>query len=285
MTFTVTDDDGGANSDNFTVTVDNVAPTATLANDGPVDEGSPATITFSAPPIRRAPTPAPASATPSTATAPTDLAASYARPTARTTRPAPSTTTALHRLRPHLRQGRRLHPVHDGRHRQQRGADRRLENDGPVDEGSPATITSAVPPIRPAPTPAPASATPSTAAAPMTWRPAMPRPHRRTTRPAPSTTTARFTVYGRIFDKDDGYTQYSTVVTVTTWRPRTSRVAMTRPSTRADLGQPERHFTDPGMRRHPHLRLARGRRQRPDHHQRHRPELQLHAHRQRQLVR
>ena len=34
--------------------------------------------------------------------------------------------------------------------------------------------------------------------------------HRRTARPAPSTTTARFTVYGRIFDKDDGYTQYTT---------------------------------------------------------------------------
>src|SRR5205085_10031203 len=31
----------------FTVTVANVAPTADLANDGPVDEGSPATISFS----------------------------------------------------------------------------------------------------------------------------------------------------------------------------------------------------------------------------------------------
>src|SRR5205085_1160935 len=44
---TVTDKDGASGSAQFSVTVANVAPTAELANDGPVDEGSPATISFS----------------------------------------------------------------------------------------------------------------------------------------------------------------------------------------------------------------------------------------------
>src|SRR5690606_27889744 len=44
---TVTDDDGGMDMETFTVTVENVAPTAVLSNDGPVDEGSSATVSFS----------------------------------------------------------------------------------------------------------------------------------------------------------------------------------------------------------------------------------------------
>src|SRR5207253_8764279 len=46
-TVTVTDKDGASGQAQFDVTVANVAPTADLANDGPVDEGSPATISFS----------------------------------------------------------------------------------------------------------------------------------------------------------------------------------------------------------------------------------------------
>ena len=46
VTVTVTDKDHGSGSNTFTVTVANVAPTATLANNGPVDEGSPATVSF-----------------------------------------------------------------------------------------------------------------------------------------------------------------------------------------------------------------------------------------------
>ena len=47
VTITVTDKDGGFDSDTFGVTVRNVAPSAALGNNGPVDEGSPATISFS----------------------------------------------------------------------------------------------------------------------------------------------------------------------------------------------------------------------------------------------
>ena len=43
---TVTDDDLGVGSSTLVVTVNNVAPTATLGNSGPVGEGSPATISF-----------------------------------------------------------------------------------------------------------------------------------------------------------------------------------------------------------------------------------------------
>ncbi len=44
---TVTDDDGGSATQSFLVTVNNVAPTATFINDGPVDEGGSATVSFS----------------------------------------------------------------------------------------------------------------------------------------------------------------------------------------------------------------------------------------------
>src|SRR5205085_7224540 len=43
----VTDKDGGFDSKTFKVDVANVAPTATLSNDGPIFEGSSATISFS----------------------------------------------------------------------------------------------------------------------------------------------------------------------------------------------------------------------------------------------
>ncbi|MEX2307120.1 MAG: hypothetical protein WD738_05985 [Pirellulales bacterium] len=46
VTVRVTDDDGGFDEEMFNVIVNNVAPTATLANNGPVDEGSGATVFF-----------------------------------------------------------------------------------------------------------------------------------------------------------------------------------------------------------------------------------------------
>jgi len=46
VSVTIGDGDSGADSDSITVEIANVAPSATLANDGPVDEGSAATISF-----------------------------------------------------------------------------------------------------------------------------------------------------------------------------------------------------------------------------------------------
>jgi PKD repeat protein len=47
VTLTVTDDDGGMGTDTLTVMVNNFAPTATFSNDGPKDEGSAVTVSFS----------------------------------------------------------------------------------------------------------------------------------------------------------------------------------------------------------------------------------------------
>ena len=43
----MTDDDGGADTDSVDVDVDNVAPTATFANGGSVNEGSTGSVSFS----------------------------------------------------------------------------------------------------------------------------------------------------------------------------------------------------------------------------------------------
>jgi PKD repeat protein len=49
VVLTVDDGNGGSHSDTMQVVVANVNPTATLSNSGPVDEGSPVTISFSNP--------------------------------------------------------------------------------------------------------------------------------------------------------------------------------------------------------------------------------------------
>jgi uncharacterized delta-60 repeat protein len=49
VTVTVTDDEGASGVGTFPVTVNNVAPTATLSNSGPVAENSPVTVAFSDP--------------------------------------------------------------------------------------------------------------------------------------------------------------------------------------------------------------------------------------------
>ena len=49
VTVTVTDKDGASDSRTFTVTVGNLPPTGSLGNNGPVDEGSAATIAFTNP--------------------------------------------------------------------------------------------------------------------------------------------------------------------------------------------------------------------------------------------
>ena len=48
VTVTITDKDLGSGSASFIVTINNVAPTATLGNNGPINEGGSATVTFTA---------------------------------------------------------------------------------------------------------------------------------------------------------------------------------------------------------------------------------------------
>src|SRR5262249_55350444 len=47
VTFTVTDSDNGVGSDTVVVTVNNLPPTASFSNTGPVDEGSTVSVRFS----------------------------------------------------------------------------------------------------------------------------------------------------------------------------------------------------------------------------------------------
>ncbi len=167
VTYTVTDKDGGVSTpaSTFLVTVINVAPTATLANDGPINEGSPVNVRFS---DQLDPSDADTSAGFHYA-----FSCTNGRPVRATY--AGSGTSRLDDLRvrrqrdahgqgPDHRQGRRLHRVHDRRHGQQRRPDGDLGNNGPVNEGSPATVTLQRPvrPVR-APTRRPASTTRSPA--------------------------------------------------------------------------------------------------------------------------
>ncbi len=143
VTYTVTDKDGGVSTpaSTFQVTVNNVAPTATLANDGPINEGGSVNVTFSAArPVQCG----------HYGRLPLRVQLHQRRPfrgDLRRQRHLRHDLLHVQRQRhphgegPDHRQGRRLHRVHDRRHRQQRGADRALANNGPVNEGSPATVS------------------------------------------------------------------------------------------------------------------------------------------------
>ena len=104
------------------VTVNNVAPTATLTNDGPINEGSRRRSASPARPTRALATQRPASTTPSAATTATCPAPPTPLQHLRHRRPARSPTTAPTRQGPDHRQGRRLHRVHGNCCRQQRTA-------------------------------------------------------------------------------------------------------------------------------------------------------------------
>ena len=160
-----------------------------------------------------------------------------------------------------------------------------LGNNGPVDEGSPATdqlhqSNRSVDALTPPPASTTAIAQNADPDLAETYGAAELRP---TSATLTFNAAGTYTVYGRIFDKDGGFTDYTTDVTVDNVAPQNVEGGNEPDRQRGQPGQPERQLHRPRQRRHPHLRLARGRRQRPDHHQRHRPELQLHAHRQRQL--
>ena len=152
MTVTVTDDDGGIDTQSFFVTVSNVAPTGTLGNNGPVDEGSSATVTFTN------------QFDPSTADTTAGFRYAYDLDNDGTfdvgdgtyagsvaTDIADGLGGALGRRPRHAdgagldhRQGRRPHRLHDQHHDQQRRARHCINiavTDNTIDEGETATIT------------------------------------------------------------------------------------------------------------------------------------------------
>ncbi len=219
-TIAVSVSDGTATgSDTASATVNNVAPTATLANNGPVNEGSPATISFSdqsdpSPPTRR-----PGSTTRSAATTalwlrpPTPAAARAPR------RPARSTTTAVTRSRPGSSTRTTGSPSTRRRDVNNVAPTATLANNGPVNEGSPATISFS------------AQFDPSSAdtAAGFHYAFACANGAPVGATYAGSGTSASttctfndngiFTVTARIIDKDDGFTEYTTDVTVNNVAP------------------------------------------------------------------
>ena len=219
----IIDKDDGFTEYTTTVIVNNVAPTATLANNGPVNEGSPATITFSGQfDPRVGPTRRPASTTPTAAPTPPgrrDLRQHHRRPATHDLH-LPDNGD-LHRPRPDHRQGRRLHRVHHDGHRQQRRPDRDPGQRWPGQRGaarrrsrsavsSTHRRTDTTAGFHYAYSCSNASLAGATYAS--TGGPA-PRPA------APISDNGTYTVRARIIDKDDGFTEYTTTVTVNNVNP------------------------------------------------------------------
>ena len=121
-----------------------------------------------------------------------------------------------------------------------------LGNGGPVDEGSPATITFS------------GASDPSSADTSAGFRYTFDCDGTNdlaasyAAADAPDNTTCTFndngsfTVFGRIFDKDDGYTQYSTVVTVDNVAPQNVEGGNDQTVNEGDLVSLSGSFTDPG---------------------------------------
>ncbi len=119
----ITDKNGDWQTKTFLANIDNVEPLATLGNNGPVNEGAAVLASFTGPSD-----PSDADTAQgfrySFALDPAGLASNYLGADRRRQAVCRSRLgPELHDLRPRLRQGRRLHPVHDARHGQQRGAD------------------------------------------------------------------------------------------------------------------------------------------------------------------
>ena len=281
VTFTVTDDDAGANSDNFTVTVDNVAPSITDVSviPNPIDEGATTLVKITATD--------PGTADTLTYEFDCDDDLVYEIGPAGAMRRVASTTTARTTTTINVRVS-----DDDGGsdveassvHVDNVAPTATLANDGPVDEGSSGhhhlqrclRSSSGRHQRR---LPLHLRLRRHHASAGQLCRGRRAGQHDQCT----FNDNGSYTVFGRIIDKDDGYTSYTTLVTVNNVAPRTSRLATTRPSTRATLVSLSAAASPIPARPTPTPYWTRGRRQRPGHHQRQRLELQLHAQRQRQL--
>ena len=109
-------------------------------------------------------------------------------------------------------------PEHGHRDRRERRPHGDLSNNGPINEGSTATVT-----FTGASDPSSADTAAgfhySFALTQRTWRPPTPPPAPARSAHSPSTDNGSYTVYGRIFDKDGGFTDYTTTVVVNNVAP------------------------------------------------------------------
>ena len=242
VTFTVTDDDAGASSDNFTVTVDNVAPSITDVSviPNPIDEGATTLVKITA-------------ADPGTADTLTyefdcddDLVYEISQ-SADEASCGYDDGTHDYAINVRVSDDDGGSDVEASSvHVDNVAPTATLANDGPVDEGSSATITFS------------GASDPSSADTSAGFRYTFDCDGTNdlaasyAAADAPDNTTCTFndngsfTVFGRIFDKDDGYTQYSTVVTVNNVAPQNVEGGNDQTVNEGDLVSLSGSFTDPG---------------------------------------
>ncbi len=242
VTFTVTDDDGGTDSDNFTVTVDNVDPSITNVSviPNPIDEGATTLVTITATD--------PGSADALMYEFDCDDNLIY------------ETSQSSDNVSCGYDDGTHTYAINVRVSDDDGGSDTAassvdvdnvaptasLGNTGPVDEGSPATISFS------------GAFDPSSADTSAGFRYTFDcvgtndlAASYAAADSADSTTctfddNGTFTVYGRIFDKDDGYTQYTTDVTVDNVAPQNVDGGADQTVDEGDLVSLTGSFTDPG---------------------------------------
>jgi hypothetical protein len=248
VTVKVTDKDNGSSQATFTVTVANVDPTATLGNNGPVNEASPATISFS---NQHDPSSADTAAgfhyayscSNGSLTAATYASSSTSSSTTCTYDDGPS----MHTVRARIidkNGGYNEYTTPVAVNNVKPTAS--LTNNGPVDEGSPATISFS------------SQSDPSSAdttagfhyAYSCTNASLAGATYAGSGTGATTTCTypdnGTYTVRARIIDKDDGYSEYTTTVTVKNVAPSVTAAA----DQTADEGTSKSFnlgsFSDPG---------------------------------------
>ncbi|HVX64411.1 MAG TPA: Ig-like domain-containing protein [Pirellulales bacterium] len=224
VTVAVSDSNNGSGSSSMVVTVNNVAPTAALANSGPIDEGSAATISFSSP-VDPSSADTAAGFHYSFATSAAALASDYAGAGA-----ADSTSLTFDDNGTYTIYGRifdkdsgfttysMVVTVNDV------APTATLSNSGPIGEGSVVKVTFSSP-VDPSNADTVAgfhyslALDPSTlansygAASPANWGTYL------------FSDNGSYTVYGRIFDKDGGFSDYATAVTVNNIAPTATLLA------------------------------------------------------------
>ena len=221
------DKDGGFTEYSTTVHVNNVAPTASLSNNGPVNEASPATVSF-ANPLDPSNADTTAGFHYTYATSQAALASTYAGATDGTNKQftfddGPGDYVVYGRI---FDKDGGFTEYNTTVHVNNVAPTASLSNNGPVNAGSPATVSFANP-LDPSTADTTAgfhySYATSQAALASTYATATDGTSKQFTFGAGGS----YTVFGRVFDKDNGFTEYSTTVLVNATGPVFSNVSIT----------------------------------------------------------